>query len=44
MVIAWLLAYWFTSKATNLAYYGIDTKVILTGVKKITGKAESNRT
>jgi len=29
MVIGWLLCHWFMTKATNLAYYGIDSRTIL---------------
>jgi hypothetical protein len=35
MVIAWLLCYWFMTKATNLSYYGIDSKVILSYTEDI---------
>jgi hypothetical protein len=43
MVIAWLLAYWFSSKATNLSYYGINTQLVLSKVKKDITKTETNQ-
>lgn len=41
MVIAWLLAFFFLTKASNLSYYGIDTRSILTNVKKQDNTQES---
>ena len=35
MVIAWLLCYWFITKAKNLSYYGIDSKSILSYTEEI---------
>jgi len=29
MVVAWLLNYWFLSKARNLSHYGIDSSIVL---------------
>lgn len=40
LVIAWVLAYWFCTKAKNLSHYGIDTKKLLSGLRVI--KIESD--
>ena len=29
MVIAWLLGFWFMTKAVNLAFYGIDSRLVM---------------
>jgi len=49
MVIAWLLGYYFMTKATNLYYYEIDTRVVMSSVtnnidpKDRKAKAEAKR-
>jgi hypothetical protein len=42
MVIAWLLIFWFLTKATNLSFYGIDSKKIFSASNKnkVTTQAE----
>lgn len=34
MVIGWLLAHWFLTKAKNLAHYGIDVKTVMINARK----------
>jgi hypothetical protein len=34
MVIAWLLTVWLLTQGTNLSFYGIDSKLILSQIKK----------